>query len=115
MPRGFPLHRPRRRLALAALVLALLLAPGCFVFDELDGKGSTAAGSRPGQAAKTQSAEPVASSSNAREKLQAYYNRRPRRRVEEDPTDPIVGCLSGGRVEFMRKHQCELRGGRIQD
>jgi hypothetical protein len=115
MPRGFPLHRRRRRLALVALVLTLLMAPGCFVFDELDGKGVTGGGPKPSKAAKTQTAEPVASSSNAREKLQAYYNRRPRRRVEEDPSDPIVGCLSGGRVEFMRKHQCELRGGRIQD
>jgi hypothetical protein len=104
-----------RRLACLVSTLALLVAPGCFVLDELDGKGTTAGGSAASKTAKTQAAVEPMDTSSGRAKLQAYYNRKSRRQVDEDPNDPIVRCLSGGSVQFMRKYQCELRGGQIRD
>ena len=62
------------------------------------------------QRKKAAKEEKAASGGSAREKLDAYYNREPRR-VEQDPNDPLVSCRLHGKTQFMRKSHCTLRGG----
>ena len=112
MQRILPARGTRGRVIPVALALCLLAAPGCFVFEEMDnaGKPPKSAGA---PAAKT-AAAPSETGGSARAKLQAYYNRKPRQRPEHDPADPIVRCSSGGKLQFMRKQECELRGGEVE-
>ncbi len=42
--------------------------------------------------------------------LDEYYKREPRK-VVQDPNDPIVTCRLRGSDQFMRRTDCQLRGG----
>ena len=84
-------------------VLAPLVLGGCGEIGSMLDAGA-------GKDAKAAKSEKAAAGGTAREKLDAYYNREPRR-VEQDPNDPLVSCRLHGKTQFMRKSDCTLRGG----
>ena len=105
-------HHPKRfQLILGALLLALPLCTGCEIVDVVANLGN-------GYADKPKKEAPVAAkpsgqqNSTAHAKLKAYYNRRTKEAAPEDPSNPIVPCQTGSGTQFLRRHDCELRGGR---
>lgn len=103
-------------------VLASLALTGCFVFDELD-SGMEIMDEHSAAAKKTKVAktEPTAADTGSEEsqlsKWKAQVGEWWRNVLEEepvgpDPNDIIVRCQTPGRVNFTRKSDCELRGGR---
>lgn len=98
---------------LPAAVGCLVLATGCSVIDEIDNIGKDSKSSKTA-AKKSGSGEtelPSAAEGSNRAKLRKYYNRKPAESVEEDPNNPIVRCELRAGTQFMRKHDCTLRGG----
>ncbi len=101
--------------AACGLALALMLA-GCSVVDVIDnlGEPTTPGNSAPSpdSAANPQPGAP--GDSNARATLRAYYEReRTAEKKEADPNNPIVRCKSQGQTQFIRKYDCEVRGGQV--
>ena len=112
-----------RRIVL--LVSLLILAPGCFVFDELDAGSEIMDQHAPKtDAERQQSAAPKRSAGAAErdegllEGVQGWIakKKKPSARASRptvDPDDVPVRCESGGRTQYMRKSDCRLRGGTI--
>ena len=99
------------------LVIALgacLLLGGCFVFEEIDeGMKMMEANSPKKEAPPLSKGRP----GTARERLADYYakqraNAAPRSAVT-DPKDQMVRCNIRGAAHFMRRLDCDLRGGRV--
>lgn len=110
-----PLLRRRssgRWRTLLAIVLVGGLAAGCSVIEEIDKIGKDTKKTPPARTEAASDLPNVPDGSN-QAKLRAYYNRRPKE-VVEDPDDPIVTCRLAGSIQFMRKHDCTLRGGQVK-
>jgi hypothetical protein len=106
--------RKRARWILPLLLGGLLATTGCSVLEVIDDIGKD---SKPAKPAKKQAAPgdpslPAVPEGSAKAKLRDYYNRKPAEPVEEDPDNPIVRCALPTGTQFMRKHDCTLRGGR---
>jgi hypothetical protein len=100
---------PIRKAVITVLVAGLVPAlGGCGEINDMLDAG--AAGSKPKAEEASESGGGATGAQTAREKLDAYYNREPRK-VEQDPNDPIVPCSLRGHTQFMRKSDCMLRGG----
>ena len=108
----------RRLVPLAAL---LLLAPGCFVFEELEAGQKLMEQHSPKKPEEKKPATPTQTASADTQKgmldeLQGWW-RKKRRQAEEasrpapNPDDVPVRCQIGGRTHFVRKSDCALRGG----
>lgn len=99
---------------LVLCLVALTASTGCPVVEVINDIGKPIS---PTPAAEEPSAEVVpdgtAPEGNAQAKLKAYYNRKPRRKAEADPNNPIVQCRTKSGTQFVRKYDCELRGGRV--
>jgi len=99
--------------------MACVLAfAGCSVIDVVAnlGEPTTPGGEKIEEKVDPASA-PLMSSGpggNARAKLRAYYEReRSSSSKDADPNNPIVRCNAQGKTHFVRKQDCEIRGGRI--
>ncbi len=105
-------HRSRLHSAFCAVLLALPLCTGCEVVDVVANLGNDYT-NEPEPAAPA-AAQPSGADRNtaAHAKLEAYYNRRAKKAPPEDPSNPIVPCQLGSGTQFLRLHDCELRGGR---
>jgi len=95
-----------------ALLSALTGATGCSILEEIDNIGSDTKSEVPASNTAEAQLSPAPDGSN-RAKLRAYYNRKSKI-VEEDPDNPIVNCRLAGGLQFMRKYDCTLRGGRVK-
>jgi hypothetical protein len=102
-----------------ALVLLLaLLCSGCFIIDEIEaGQEIMDAHSpdrQPGAKSGT-AAEPSGERKTARQRLAEYYAKQrakasgPSR--SSDPGDAVGRCRIRGSTEFLRRSDCQLRGG----
>jgi hypothetical protein len=88
------------------LVVSLMATPGCSVWETVSGIGD-------GYVKKTEepeAAKAAAPGNTPQAKLKAYYNREPKK-VEKDPNNPIVTCTVRGSTSFLRRDDCQLRGG----
>lgn len=99
--------KTRTRVAHVLLVLALA-TPALGGCGEINSMLDAGAGK---EEDKKKPEDAGSGAQSARQKLDEYYNREPRK-VEQDPNDPIVPCRVQGSTQFMRNSDCELRGGR---
>jgi len=114
---------------LAACLLAAALASGCFAFDEID-KGQEVMDQHYGQAAKKKQGdapEKPAEQPGPMARLKGWLEeqwsslRQRAERAEEGgsppphPDDTLVACTLDGTTRFMRKFDCQLRGGTFRD
>lgn len=107
------------------LIAVLLLAPGCFVFDELDKGQKLMEQHSPKTDAQRKAASQAAEAPAKPEKPQPGLLDQVRdwiaqrtaeaepKRPQADPDDVPVSCRIGGHVQFVRKSDCQLRGGRV--
>jgi hypothetical protein len=102
------------RRTLPVLIGCLLISGGCSVLEVIDGIGKDSKPPKPTakDSASADPALPPVPEGSAKAKLRAYYNRKPAKAVEEDPNNPIVRCGLQSGTQFMRKYDCDLRGGR---
>jgi hypothetical protein len=114
-----------RRILVAALALGL--ATGCFVFDELDGakdmmdhpsfpaRGPVAEKDDPPAPPPAAAAKPAAPSAPAKvlADMQAWW-KEARTLSSEAVDEDLVRCELGGRSQFMRHDDCLARGGRAE-
>jgi len=100
-------------------ILVALLCSGCFVMDELD-KGKAimeAYDGKPNDAeeSKKGSADSKGPPKTPRERLADYYAQQrakaPEPTKSADPHDDVGRCRVGKSVQFMRRSDCQLRGG----
>lgn len=109
----------------AALLLSLLLlAPGCFVLDELDAGREIMEQHSPKTAREQEAAPKQATSSKGGKqneeglvgRVQGWLAQRKAEAERAKPTvhpeDVPVRCEIGGSMHFLRKFDCQLRGGR---
>src|SRR5262245_52607067 len=112
-----------RLLAPLALVAALGLSTGCFVFDEID-KGQQIMKQHSGHRAAPAPAESAAADEGAEAadegpgllaRIQAFWTRsREDAEPERSPDDGIVTCEVSGDTTFTYESDCLSRGGRIR-
>ena len=111
-----------RRLGPFALVAALGLSTGCFVFDEID-KGQQIMKQHSGHAAERKAAESAEEAAPVEEdegpgllaRIQAFWEQRNEESApERSPDDEIVTCDLGGDTTFTYQSDCLSRGGRIR-
>jgi len=110
---------------LAACLLAAALASGCFAFDEID-KGTEVLDQHYGKAAKKrqgETPEEPAEAPSPMARLRGWAEeqwaslRHQAKALEEGssppphPDDTLVACSLDGTTRFMRKFDCQLRGG----
>jgi hypothetical protein len=99
-------------------ILFALLCSGCFVIDEID-KGQAI---MKAHSAKNEESEKAAdaggskgSPKSPRERLAEYYAKQrakaPEPTQDLDPANAVGSCRIAGKVEFMRRSDCKLRGG----
>lgn len=116
---GNEVKKQLQRLLLA--MLASLGVSGCFAFDEIQSgidimeEHSPAANSK-----KAKQPEPESSGDTESKlpELKAQLAKWWRNALEEeppppDPNDGIVRCQVHGKLSFMRRSDCEIRGGRL--
>jgi hypothetical protein len=94
--------------------LSLGLTTGCSVLEVIDGIGGPSEPEK-SEAAATSEDAAAESGGTSQEKLRAYYDRQRRKnRAEpEDPDNPIVSCRLSSGTQFLRRHDCDLRGGQM--
>ena len=110
-------------------LLAAFFLSGCFVVDEIK-KGNElieqhSSGWRKEKAAREKKAKeeaenatpatelPFESWDDVKKKAQAWWqDALAEEAVAAKPTDTVISCQIGNRVIFLRKSDCELRGGR---
>ena len=116
-----------QRLRACALVLAAAVLSGCFVFDELDkadammdAASPNAAERRSREKQQPQTAEAPTPSGSASEgpgigeRLQGWWKKATTPApLAPDPSNVAVRCELPGGTQFMRKYDCQLRGGRF--
>jgi hypothetical protein len=93
--------------------LSMGAATGCSVLEVIDGMGAP---DEPKKSKETATAEDgwAESGGNSQDKLRAYYDRQRRKKAEpDDPDNPIVSCRLRSGTQFLRRHDCDLRGGQI--
>jgi hypothetical protein len=110
-----------------ALIALLVLAPGCFVFDELD-KGQEIlekhspkraeqkekeAASRPASASSATGKEEPGLIDQVRSWIAQRTAEAQPERPQADPDDVPVSCRIDGHLRFVRKSDCQLRGGQM--
>jgi hypothetical protein len=94
------------RRALLTAVLAALCS-GCSIWDEIGGPSAP----EPKKAAG--GSEAATGTPQARlQQLRDQYQR-DAKPAEVDADNVIVRCSTNGATQFMRKYDCQLRGGRI--
>jgi hypothetical protein len=115
---------------LAAILLSSLWLSGCFIFEEIrkgdalieqhsagwreKKKGMQQAETEAAKAeVETQTRQTQNTGPGVKDKLSDWW----RETVEEDPvktdsSDKIVSCQVGGKLQFLRKSDCQLRRGR---
>jgi hypothetical protein len=103
------------------LLLAVALAnSGCFVLDEIEkGQELMATHSPDTPASASGQAESAEKPQTPRERLAEYYAKqraKAKSRAEKTasadaPGDAVGSCKVGGSTQFMRRSDCELRGG----
>jgi len=108
---GMETHRVRVRLVLGVVLLMLPLSTGCEIVDVVANIGSGYV-DEPKNEVSAAAPTSKKQSTTAHAKLKAYYNRRTKEAAPEDPSNPIVPCKTGSGTQFLRLHDCELRGGR---
>ena len=109
----------------AALLLALLLlTPGCFVLDELDDGRKIMEQHTPKTAQEREAGQKKVTSSTSGKQdekglvaqVQGWLAQRKadaeRAKPSVHPEDVPVRCEIGGSMQFLRKFDCQLRGGR---
>ena len=108
----------------ASLLALLLLAPGCFVLDELDAGRKIMEQHTPKTAKQREAAtKKVASSTGSKQdeeglvdRVQGWLAQRKAEAERAKPTvhseDVPVRCEIRGSMQFLRKFDCQLRGGR---
>ncbi len=102
------------------LLLAAWLCSGCFVVDELDAGMEILEAHTPKEKAAPE--EPAAPAAPARkadsgpgmlEELQSWASKKLEKPPPPpDPDDAIVRCIVRGSVQFTRKYECAMKGGR---
>ena len=108
----------------AALLAALLfLVPGCFVFDELEAgrklmeQHSPKTAEKKPEPAKAAASRPSGAGDDGGllAPLKGWLAERSAGSggPQHDPDDVPVRCRIGSRTHFVRKSDCQLRGGRI--
>lgn len=110
----------------AALIAALLLvAPGCFVFDELDAGREIMEKHSPKNKVEKKEEESPKAAASARggddeglvAQLRGWLVDRTAKttpdRPQYDPDDVPVRCRIGAGTHFVRKSDCQIRGGRV--
>ncbi len=130
---GFDSADNKGMFRLAAILLSSLWLSGCFVADEIR-KGDAlieqhSVGWRKKQE-RTKQAEEEAAKAEAETQNHQARNAGPgvktklsewwRETVEEepvkaDPSDKIVSCTIGGKLQFLRKSDCEIRRGKMTE
>jgi hypothetical protein len=112
---------------LLALVLACCVCQGCFALDEID-KGQKIMEKHSPRAREAQQAQAAGAAAAAEKQkkdeegwldragqlaggVKAWWAGRSERTPERDPTDVPVPCEIDGRMQFMRKSDCAIRGG----
>jgi hypothetical protein len=104
------------------LPIALLgwLCHGCFVLDEIDkghaimDKHSPRKREEPAQPAAPRTSRSAGEEPGIVQGALAWWKQvREPAPVRRDPDDVAVGCEVEGKMQFMRKSDCALRGGRI--
>jgi hypothetical protein len=111
--------------SVALLLTLLLVAPGCFVLDELDAGAKIMDQHSPKNAEEreTTSTRVVAAPTGKKgeegpvARVQAWLEKRKADAEAARPTvhadDVPVRCEIRGSTQFLRKFDCQLRGGRI--
>jgi hypothetical protein len=109
---------------LVACALAAAPLSGCFVLDEIDA-GMAIMESHTPQDQKKKNVDPATGLQRggggghlgARQRLADYYAEQrakaPPRSTSTDPKDQMVRCNVGGTTHFMRRLDCQVRGGRV--
>jgi hypothetical protein len=106
--------RRRPAASLAALLVALVATPGCFL-DEIDksvqgSQGGKKPPAAAGAAAKAPAAAGQAAGAPAAPAGPSWWQTA-RTLGSEAMDESIAGCQLGGRVEFMLRDDCLARGG----
>lgn len=103
---------------LVICILTALACSGCFVLDEIEQgqaimEEHTPKSASPAGPAKADS--PEGTGKSARQRLAEYYaEQRARAQAptrSDDPGDAIGRCRIGGSTKFLRRSDCQLRGG----
>ena len=109
---------------LVACALATVPLSGCFALDEIDA-GMEIMESHTSQDQKKKNVDPATGLQldgggghlGARKRLADYYaEQRAKaapRSTSKDPKDQMVRCDIAGASHFMRRRDCEVRGGRV--
>jgi hypothetical protein len=91
------------------------LCGGCFVIDEIDQGRALMEEHNPGPATATEATGSDGTPKSARERLNEYYAKQRAKASSpaksEDASDAVGKCRIGGSVQFMRRTDCNLRGG----
>jgi hypothetical protein len=108
---------------LIALVLACCVCQGCFALDEID-KGQKILKKHSPRVREAEQAKAAAPAAKEQEEegwldragqlaggVKQWWSGRTDRTPERDPDDVPVPCEVDGRMQFMRKSDCLIRGG----
>lgn len=100
---------------LLSLIAITLLCGGCFVFDEIEAGQEIMEAHSPGT--KEAAVEDDGTPKSARDKLNSYYAKQRAKASaptkSEDASDKLGQCRIGGRTNFMRRSDCQTRGGKF--
>ena len=103
-------------LRILCLVAVLGLAPGCYVFDELDKGRDLMDGGKAKAAEEKARADARAQREEdrqaARQQESAEWWSRARS-LDGAPDPELVSCRIGGKTQFMRRTDCQSRGGSV--
>ena len=115
-----------RRLPAAALALAVALATGCGVLEELDkGRAEQEKYSPSARKAKEEKAAAATSQAGAKaaggaadatakaRQAAATWWQNARSIGSEETSSDVVRCVIGGSEQYMHKHDCLMRGGTV--
>jgi hypothetical protein len=109
-----------RTVRLIALMLPLVFAPGCFVFDEIDSGMKEMEARAPKDKQKKEGEQQKAGGKEAEKPTyakatQAWWGAAKSLSTAEGDGDaagePIVNCRLSGRSQFMKRSDCVARGG----
>ena len=108
-----------------ALLAACTLLSGCFILDELDNAEALMNESSKGARAKEKAEEAAAAraprpgpkgadDAGLMDRVSGYWNKATAPAPKpQDPENVLVRCELPGGTQFMRKYDCQLRGGRL--
>jgi hypothetical protein len=103
---------------LVLCLMVALLCGGCFVFDEIEQGQAIMAAHSPKSERQEDPAKPdgvEGAGKTARERLTEYYAKQRAKagppKTSDDPGDSIGQCRIGSSTSFLRRYDCQLRGG----